>query len=501
MIITSTALQLCNANLPAFAEHATIPTYDRGELVPAIVHIGVGGFHRAHQAVYLDDLLGRSAGQGWGICGFGVLEGDRRMRDALKSQDYLYTVIERSAGRVSARIIGSIVDFVFAPEDPEAALERLASEQTRIISFTVTEGGYFIDDGTGALNLQHSQIAEDLGHPERPLTWLGYVLEALQRRRQRGLPGLTLMSCDNLQSNGDTARAVFLAFAAARDPGLRDWIAANVTFPNSMVDRITPATTPAEITFVADTFGINDKWPVVTEPFLQWVIEDQFCQGRPAWENVGAQLVHDVVPYELMKMRLLNGSHLAMAYLGALSGYTFVHEIMQDSLYTTFVRAFMEEVTPVVPVIPGTSVAEYKTTLISRFSNPTINDQVTRICSEGSAKLPKWVLPSIVDLLAQGASINLLSLLVASWIHYLAKGVDELGRPLAILDARATELVPIAKAAGTDPSAMLAISSIFGEKLPGEPSFRQKVGEGLRLLSELGARQTVQRYPRSMDAV
>ena len=331
--------QLCNANLPALAQRVSIPTYDRSKLVPAIIHIGVGGFHRAHQAVYLDHLLRRGEAQGWGICGFGVMEGDRRMRDALKAQDFLYTVVERSAEGATGRIIGSILDFVFAPEDPEAAMERLASEQTRIISLTVTEGGYFIDDGTGGFNAKHPLILADLENPQSPVTWLGYVLEALQRRRQRGLPGLTLLSCDNLQSNGDVARKVFLAFAGARHPGLRDWVQENVAFPNSMVDRITPATTASDITFVADTFGLDDHWPVVTEPFLQWVIEDEFSQGRPAWEKVGAQLVHDVVPYELMKMRLLNASHLAMAYLGALTGYDFVHEIMQDPLYTSFIRA------------------------------------------------------------------------------------------------------------------------------------------------------------------
>ena len=494
MMTEHPVLQPSRANLSALAQRMRTPTYDRSKLVPAIVHIGVGGFHRAHQAVYLDNLLEAGEAQGWGICGFGVLEADRRMRDALRSQDFLYTVVERSAEGVNARIIGSMMDFVFAPDDPEAAIERLASAQTRIISFTVTEGAYFIDDGTGVFDAAHPQILQDLKDPQHPRTWVGYIVEALRRRRQRGLPGVTLMSCDNLQSNGDVAASVFLAFAGARDPDLRDWIANHVTFPNSMVDRITPATTAADIAFVTETIDVADQWPVVTEPFLQWVIEDEFRQGRPAWEKVGAQLVHDVVPYELMKMRLLNGSHLAMAYLGAVTGYTLVHEVMQDPLYTAFIRAFMEEVTPVVPLIPGTSIPEYKETLITRFSNPTINDQVTRICSEGSAKLPKWILPSIIDLLAKGASIELLSLVVASWIHYLAKGVDELGRPLVILDARAAELTSIASKAGVDPSPMLAIRSIFGDKLPAEPSFKEKVGKGLEALSRFGARQTVERF-------
>ncbi len=232
----------------------------------------------------------------------------------------------------------------------------------------------------------------------------------------------------------------------------------------------------------------------MTEPFIQWVIEDEFCNGRPQWEKVGVQLVSDVAPYELMKMRLLNAGHLAMAYLGALAGYTYVHEVMQDTLFRSFVENFMEEVTPVVPKIPGTSVKEYKRVLIERFSNPTINDQMTRICSEGSAKIPKWVLPSIADLLEKGRSIELLSLVIASWIHYLKQGIDECGQLLTIIDARATELTGVAKTAGTDPRSLLAIKSIFGPALPANPLFVSKVEGALQTLSKLGVAPTIRQY-------
>jgi mannitol 2-dehydrogenase len=302
------------------------------------------------------------------------------------------------------------------------------------------------------------------------------------------------MSCDNLQGNGHVIQKVLLAFAGLRDPALQQWIASKVRFPNSMVDRITPVTTAKDIEFAASRFGFQDAWPVVTEPFIQWVIEDEFSNGRPEWEKVGAQLVSDVVPYELMKMRLLNASHLAMAYLGAVAGYTHVHEIMQDALFRMFIENFMEEVTPVVPKIPGTSVKEYKRVLIERFSNPTINDQVTRICSEGSAKIPKWVLPSIAELLETQMSIELLCLVIASWIHYYTQGSDERGQPLTIIDARAAELTRIAKTAGTDPRPILAITSIFSEALPANNLFVAKVEAALQALSKLGTAATMRQY-------
>ncbi len=490
----SPSIRLNNANLRNLRSEVAKPAYDRSQLRQHTAHMGIGGFHRAHQAVYLDDLLALQDMERWGECGLGVLRSDDRMRDALRGQDCLYTVVERSVGGQAARVIGSLVDYIYAPEDCEAAIERMAAAETRIVSLTITEGGYFIDEATGEFLSGHPDIQHDLQNPREPVSSMGLLAEALDRRRTRGLPPFTVMSCDNLQGNGHVVQKVLLAFTGLCNPALQQWIADNVAFPNSMVDRITPATTPADIASVSDRFGLDDAWPVVTEPFRQWVIEDTFCNGRPQWERVGAQLISDVAPYEIMKMRLLNGSHLAMAYLGALNGFTYVHEIMDDPLFRSFIESFMEEVTPVVPKIPGVSVAEYKRSLVHRFSNPTINDQVTRIASEGSAKLPKWLLPSIIELLEQRGPTDLLSLVVASWIFYLGHGIDERGKPLQIIDARGSELTTIAKRALIDASPMLAVKSIFGEKLPTNANFVHSVESALQMLSKLGVSATVRNY-------
>ncbi len=485
------ATKLNSASLASLRPEIQIPAYDRRHLLPYTVHIGVGSFHRAHQALYLDDLLAMPDTERWGECGLGVLPSDLRMRDALRPQDHLYTLIERSASTETARVIGSLVDYIHAPGSLEAAMEKMSAPDTRIVSLTITEGGYFIDEGTGEFLADHPSIQHDLKNPGEPTSSIGLLAEALDRRRNRGLPPFTVMSCDNLQGNGHVISKVLRGYASLSKPALEQWIASNVAFPNSMVDRITPATTPTDIAFVQSRFGIDDAWPVVTEPFRQWVIEDTFSNGRPQWERVGAQFTTDVALYEIMKMRLLNGSHLAMAYLGALTGFTYVQDILADPLFVRFIQRFMEEVTPVVPTIPGASVTEYKHSLIDRFSNPTINDQVTRICSEGSAKIPKWLLPSIQQLLDQGAPTPLLSLVIASWIFYLGQGVDQHGHALDIVDARSADLTRIAKASGPNPRPTLAIKSIFGDRLPAHAGFVRAVEAALRQLSDIGATATI----------
>ena len=484
-------IKLNRVTLPTFASNVIIPKYDRSQLRQHAVHIGVGGFHRAHQAVYLDDLLGLPDSERWGECGLGVLPSDDRMRDALRGQDHLFTVVERSASVQTARVIGSMVDYIYAPEDREAAIEKLASPETRIVSLTITEGGYFIDEATGDFLFNHPDIQHDLQHRHDPVTSIGLIAEALNRRRIRGTPPFTVMSCDNLQGNGHIIRRVMLAFTGVNRPELTRWIADHVTFPNSMVDRITPATTPADITYIAERFGIADAWPVVTEPFRQWVIEDKFCNGRPQWESFGAQFTNDVASYEIMKMRLLNGSHLAMGYLGAINGFTLVHDVMADPIFIAFIEAFMDEVTPVVPIISGVSIPDYKASLMERFANPTINDQVTRICSEGSAKLPKWLLPSIEELLDRGCTITLLSFVVASWIHYLGLDLDERGSPLVIVDACRIELSSIAKSARSDSPGILGINTIFSTKVSSEPRFVTAVGHALSAIRSLGSREAM----------
>ena len=487
----STPVKLNKTSLSLLPPQIQTPKYDRTTLQQNTVHLGVGGFHRAHQALYLDDLLALPDQPRWGECGVGVLPADRRMRDALRSQDFLYTLVERSAHAQTARIIGSLVDDLLAPEDREAVLNRMAAPEARILSLTITEGGYYIDDASGDFQAHHPDIRHDLEHPTEPTSSLGLLAAALDRRRLRGLAPVTLMSCDNLQGNGHVLQKVLLAFTGLSNPTLQQWMEQNIAFPNSMVDRITPQTTPADIAFVASHFGIEDAWPVVAEPFRQWVIEDTFSNGRPAWQLVGAEITTDVAPYELMKMRLLNGSHLAMAYLGALQGFPLVQDMLADPLFADFIRAFMEEVTPVVPHIPGVSVTDYKATLMERFANPTINDQVTRICSEGSAKMPKWLLPSITELTEEGAPTKLLSLVVAAWIFYLGTGTDRTGAPIDIIDARAAELRPLAAASLTAPTPFLNLRNIFGPTLPTNQTFLRQVTDALKSFTSTGITTTL----------
>ncbi len=494
-------LRLANATLGQIPSSIGRPGYDRKALRARSIHIGVGAFHRAHQAVYLDDLLERGALADWGECGMGVLPQDAAMRDALGQQDYLYTVLERSAALESARVIGSIMDFVLAPDSPEVAIERLADPGIALVSLTVTEGGYFLHEGTGEFAHDHPSIRHDVREPNSPLTTLGFLTAALKRRRDRGLAPFTIMSCDNLQGNGHVLRKVVLGLAELQEPALHRWIADHVAFPNSMVDRITPATTDRDRERLRQQFGIRDAWPVVTEPFLQWVIEDTFSNARPPWEEAGAEIVTDVLPYELMKIRLLNASHMAMAYLGALAGHTFAHEVMQDPVFHALIQAFMEEVTPVVPVIAGTSIPSYKSTLIERFGNPTINDRVARLCSEGSAKMPKWVLPSVVELAEKHRSTRLLSLVIAAWIKYLQSAADESGKPIEIVDARAEELKRAARPIGDDPRPFLAMKSLFGSPYFAEPAFANEVEAALESLSSLGTREAIRRYTARAGAI
>jgi mannitol 2-dehydrogenase len=487
----SKPVELTQASLGELARSVQVPSYDRRGLPHSIVHVGVGGFHRAHQAVYLDDLLGRGGSREWALCGVGLLPQDARMRDVLRSQDCLYTVVERSAAGDRARVVGSIVEYLFAPEDREAVLEKMAAPACRIVSLTITEGGYYVNQGTGEFNAEHPDIQHDLAHPHAPAGAFGYLAEALERRRSRGLAPFTVLSCDNLQGNGDVARRMFLAFAGRRDPTLAAWISERGAFPNDMVDRITPATTDEHRALVREKLGIDDGWPVATEPFRQWVIEDHFPLGRPAWEEVGAQMTSDVHPYEMMKIRLLNASHQALCYIGMLLGYRYAHETMADEDIRKLVQTMMDvEVTPLLPPVPGIDLAEYKRTLRERFANPTLRDQLARIGTEGSARIPKFVLPSIVEQLARGGPIRALTFTVAAWFRYLA-GTDDRGAPLPINDPMADELIRRARAGREDPRPLLELRALFGDVLPGSPPFTQLLEQDLRALYREGPRQAL----------
>ena len=489
-------IPLAQGNLPQLARLVTVPAYDRRQLSAGLVHIGVGGFNRSHQAVYLDDLLAQAFTRQkplcWAECGIGLRPPDRRMLEVLKAQGYLYTLVERDAAKSAARIVGSICDYIYAPAAIDAAIERMASPECRIVSLTVTEGGYFTSNTTGEFDPAHPQIVHDLEHPHEPFTFVGLLCVALDRRRLAGLPPFTVMSCDNLQGNGDVTRNALCAFADLTDPQLRRWIEQSVTCPNSMVDRITPSTTEEERRSIEQSFRVRDGWPVVTEPFRQWILEDLFCNGRPRWEDAGVVMTHDVEPYELMKMRLLNGSHFALAYLCAMLGFEFVHEVLQDKRMRSFLVAYMDAVTPTVPAPPYTNLQEYKSTLLDRFSNPTIRDQLLRICSEGSAKIGKFVLPVASALLQLGRDTRMISLVVASWLHAF-RFSDSHGQSLAMTDARTAEIQHSLADMQSDPASIYKLRAVFPQEFVANTRLVAEIQEMLASLEQVGVQATVDR--------
>lgn len=487
-MVRNVARDLDEQALGAMPERVQTPRYDRRRLRPSIVHIGVGGFHRAHQAVYLDDLAG--LGGEWGECGVGLLPHDHVMAEALWPQQGLYTMLVRSAEPDRARVIGSILSYLFAPQHPEAVLTTLADPCIRIVTMTVTEGGYNVDETTGRFHAADEAIQSDLRRPRLPSTVFGYLAEALDRRRLAGIPPFTVVSCDNVQGNGHVTHTALGSFARLRDDSLATWIDQNVAFPNSMVDRITPQTTDADRELIAREFGIADRWPVVTEPFCQWVMEDKFSDGRPAWEEAGVQIVGDVLPYETMKLRLLNASHSAMGFLGYLAGYRTVDAVMRDPLFLSLIeRQMRDEVAPLLPEVPGIDLESYQRTLIERFSNPKIGDQITRICQDGSARVPKFLLPALRAALDAGHPHRCLTLALAGWLRYLT-GVDEAGEPIPLQDARAHALQALALKGRDDPRPLLSVRDLFGD-LADRDTFVAELTATLHRLYESGAQATL----------
>jgi mannitol 2-dehydrogenase len=489
--VTPDALPLTPENLSSYRPEVAGPSYDRGGLRVGIVHVGVGGFHRAHQAMYVDRLMNEGKGVDWGICGVGVLPSDRRMADVMAAQDGLYTlVVKHPDGTLEPRVIGSILEYLFAPDDAEAVIERMADPATRIVSLTVTEGGYNIHAVTGHFDQDDPGIQHDLRPGAIPRTSFGLITEALVRRRERGIPPFAVMSCDNIQGNGDVARNSFAAFAGLRNRDLGAWVAQEVRFPNSMVDRITPATTDEDRDQLAERFGVADQWPVVCEPFTQWVLEDQM-DDRPPLEDAGVQLVKDVEPYELMKLRLLNASHQAVAYFGYLAGYRLVHDACQDPLFANFLLGYMDaEATPTLEPVPGIDLQDYKHNLISRFSNPQVRDTIPRLCAESSDRIPKWLLPVIRHNLEHAGQIALSSAIVASWARY-AEGVDEEGEPIEVVDRKRDVLMSAAREQRSDALAFVRNREIFGD-LVDDGRFTTAYLSALNSLQRKGARATLQ---------
>jgi mannitol 2-dehydrogenase len=469
----------------------TRPRYDRDGLRVGIVHFGVGGFHRAHQAVVLDDLMNAGLAHDWAICGVGVLPADARMRDALTEQDCRYTlVLKHPDGTQVAREVGSIVDYRFAPDDPDGVIELLADPAVRIVSLTVTEGGYYINPTTGEFDAGDPAIVADLRSAALPRTAFGLIVAGLIRRRDRGIAPFTVMSCDNIPGNGDVARRMMSAFASARSPELGEWIAESVAFPNSMVDRITPATSDADRDHITATYGTRDAWPVVAEPFLQWVIEDDFPSGRPPYHEAGVQLVDDVEPYELMKLRLLNSSHQGMCYFGRLLGHRYAHEAARDPLIVDLLVRYMEEeATPTLRPVPGVDLAAYRRTLIERFANPHVRDTIARLCADSSDRIPTWLVPVIREQLARGGPVRRSAAIVASWARY-AEGVDEQGVPIDVVDRRRDSVMAYAARQRHSSEAFLEQRDLFGDLADNE-RFVAEYRWALDSLIRDGARATL----------
>ncbi|WP_407061726.1 mannitol dehydrogenase family protein [Aureimonas sp. SK2] len=468
------------------------PRFDRARARVGIVHLGLGAFHRAHQAVATEAVL-EAGDLAWGIAGVSLRSPDTR--DALAPQDGLYTVAVRSGEGDRFQVVGAILGQLVAPEDPEAVLALMAAPDTRIVSLTVTEKGYCHNPATGELDRAHPDIVHDLAHPHAPRSAPGFLVEALRRRREAGLPPFTVLSCDNLPANGATARRVVSAFATARDRALGAFVEREVPFPSTMVDRIVPATTDADRTLVADAIGAEDAWPVMTEPFSQWVIEDHFAQGRPDWTLGGARFVADVEPFELMKLRLLNGSHSTLAYLGYLAGHETVSQAMADEPFAALLAAMMErEIAPTLPPLPGFDLAAYRAELLGRFRNPALRHRTWQIAMDGSQKVPQRLLGTIRDRLAAGEPFERLALGLAGWIRY-AGGRDERGGAIDVRDPLRDRLQALSEAAGDDPArladAFLSVREVFGDDLGREPRLREALTAALGRLLAVGARTAV----------
>jgi len=479
-------------NLDRLPQNVHRPAYDVASARIGVVHLGIGAFHRAHQAVYLDDRL--AAGESdWAICGASLRSPDTA--DALRPQDGLYTLMVRSAEEQRLRVVGAVRELLVAPHDPEILLKRMSDPSVRIVSLTVTEKGYCHDPATGALREDHPDIIADLSNSARPRTAPGYLVEALRRRKAAGTPPFTILCCDNLPANGHTVKRVVARFGALRDADLGRWIEDEVLFPATMVDRIVPATADADRKQAAERLGMDDAWPVVTEPFTQWVIEDRFSMGRPRFEECGAELVGDVAPYEMMKLRLLNGSHSTLAYLGYLAGYETVSDTMADPHFAQLVQELMdEEISPTLVVPPGADLPRYKRSLLERFRNPALRHRTWQIAMDGSQKLPQRLLGTVRDRLRADAPIARLALGIAGWMRYAA-GTDERSQPIDVRDPLSDRFRQFAQEAGAVPERLvlhfLSLGDVFGIDLPVDPRFRSAVTEAVKSLYEDGARRTV----------
>jgi fructuronate reductase len=489
--VTPDLPRLCDGLVATLPRRVRRPAYDRGGVSHGIVHLGLGAFHRAHQAVYTDDRL--AAGErSWGIVGLSLRSPD--VRNALGPQDGLYTVLQRGPEGDLARVIGSVLEVLTVPENPDAAMAKLVDPRARIISLTVTEKAYCQDAATGTLDEAHPGIVADLKKEGPPSTVPGLLVEALRQRREAGAGPCTILVCDNLPSNGETVARIVSRYAALCDATLSDYIANETAFPCTMVDRIVPATTESDRAAVA-ALGYRDAWPVIAEPFSQWVIEDRFVAGRPIWEEAGAQMVTDVRPFELMKLRALNGAHSSLAYLGGVAGLATVAEAMADPALAGFLRdLWTRDLLPTIPAVPGMKLAAYTSQLEERFRNPAMRHRLEQIAMDGSQKLPQRLLRPALARLQQGQMPACIALVVAAWMRFML-GRDELGRSYPISDPLGGRLAALATRSGevAEPlaDALFAIREVFDPALAEHPAFHTEVVRLLRSLLATGVRATL----------
>lgn len=485
--------RLSNATLQEIARTAAVPGYDRSKLISGIVHFGVGNFQRSHQAVYLDDLFSLGDGHEFALIGAGVRAADEEMRQKLMVQDWLTTVVEQEAHKSCARVTGAMIDYLKAA-DSTAIVDALSNPGIRIASLTITEGGYFINSATGKFDSDHPDIRADAATPKTPKTVFGLLLASLVRRRAAGIMPYTIMSCDNIPHNGVVTRNSVIGLAELIDPELANWVQEHVAFPNGMVDRITPATSERERKMLETDFGIQDNWPVFCEGFKQWVLEDNFPAGRPALEKVGVQFVADVSPFELMKIRILNGGHAVIAYPAGLMDIHFVHEAMHDPLVKGFLdKIEMDEIIPCVPQVPDADINEYYKLIVPRFSNPKIADTISRLCLDGSNRQPKFIIPTIADRLKAGKDVTGLALESALWCRY-CYGQSDSGKPITPNDPSAWDrLQATAKEARFRPQAWLEMADIYGDTA-GSPVLQSAFAAALKALWQSGTKATLAHY-------
>ncbi|KAB2698794.1 mannitol dehydrogenase family protein [Ochrobactrum sp. Kaboul] len=486
--------KLSRATLQSF-DKVHKPGYDPAALKPGIVHFGVGNFHRAHQAVYLDDLFATGEGHDWALVGAGVRTSDDAMRDTLKAQDWLTTVVEQEADHAGARITASMVDYVTisTEEGRKALMAYLTSADTRIVAMTITEGGYYIDPASQTFDPAHPDIVADAAHPDHPKTVFGLIVQALKLRKAAGVQAFTVMSCDNIPGNGHVTEDAVTGLAKLSDPTFADWISANVAFPNSMVDRITPATGAREREIATKDFGVDDGWPVFCEVFKQWVMEDNFPTGRPALEKVGVTFTDQVAAYELMKIRILNGGHAAIAYPGGLLDIHFVHEAMEHPLIRRYLEKLTkDEIIPEIPPVPDTDLEAYRVLIDKRFANPSIGDTIRRLCLDGSNRQPKFILPTAADRVAKGHSVTGLALVSAFWCRY-CYGTTDSGAVIEPNDPSWDRLTKQAALAKADPAAWLAMDDIFGA-LAANTAYVTAFSSALKAIWQDGTVKTLERY-------